>query len=118
MEVMKKKLLFCSLLILILISGCSQQEMDTQEINQEPNTVIIKDFAYMPQELNIDAGTIVTWKHDDKVVHDVVATNPPGSFANENMQRGDKFTFTFSEPGEYEYYCSIHPSMRGKIIVK
>ena len=115
---MKKKLLLCSLLILILISGCSQQEVDTQRTNQEPNTVIIKDFAFMPQKLSVDAGTMVTWKHDDKVIHDVAATNPLGSFTSENMQRGDKFTITFSEPGEYEYYCSIHPSMKGKIIVK
>ena len=102
-------------LMAVLISGCSPQVVEDKAAPAEPNTIQINHFVFEPQELTVDAGTTVTWKHNDNVAHTVVSA---GLFESETLARGDVFTFTFLERGEYEYHCSIHPSMTGKVIVK
>lgn len=77
-------------------------------------SVVISEFEFIPDELTINAGENVTWKHDDKVTHTIIFQG----FESGNMKRGDTFTHTFDSPGTYEYYCSIHPAMRGVITVK
>ena len=103
------------ILIMVLISSCSGQPIKEEAVPEEGNTVMINHFVFEPQELIVDIGATVTWKHNDNVVHTIVSL---GLFESETLNRGDEFTFTFSEKGEYDYYCSIHPSMTGKIIVK
>lgn len=114
-KMMNKSLYACLIFIVILISGCYEQNTEDKAAPIESNTVMINHFVFEPQELAVDAGTAVTWKHNDNVDHTVVSQ---GLFESETLSRGDKFTFTFSEPGEYDYHCGIHPSMTGKIIVK
>jgi plastocyanin len=106
--------LLCLTFIIILISGCSQPVSETKTMSVEGDTIMINHFVFDPQELVVDVGTTVTWKHNDNVGHTVVSQ----AFESESMSRGDEFTFIFNEKGEYEYHCSIHPSMTGKIIVK
>ena len=132
-----KLILFFSMIFiaLLLISGCSvprENQLAAGEDSEAApedglaiegesaavegdNFILIDDFAFAPQELVIGAGTMVTWKQNHKVVHTVVSQ---GLFESEVLNLGDAFTFTFTEPGEYEYYCSLHPSMRGKVIVR
>lgn len=83
-------------------------------------TVQVVDFSYSPASVTIKAGETVEWVFADAPVpHDVVGTsdNTPDGFASEKLTEGT-FTFTFTEPGEYEYFCSIHPQMIGKVIVE
>lgn len=110
---MKRGLLI--FLIVILISGCYSQQTNTSNIERKANEIIIDNFAFTPKELTVNSGTTITWKNNDKVVHTIVSQN---LFESKTLKDGDQFTFTFNTPGEYNYYCSIHPSMRGKIIVK
>ena len=101
------------LLIVILISGCYSQQ--TSNIEVKPNEIIIDNFAFNPLELTISSGTTITWKNNHNVNHIIVSQN---LFESKTLKKGDEFAFTFNTPGEYNYYCSIHPSMRGRIIVK
>ena len=76
----------------------------------------IDNFNFMPQDTTVAAGTTITWVNRDDVPHTVVSTN--GKFRSKALDTDDKFSFTFSEPGTYEYFCSVHPKMTAKVIVK
>jgi plastocyanin len=76
----------------------------------------IDNFNFMPQDTTVAAGTTITWVNRDDVPHTVVSTN--GKFKSKALDTDDKFAFTFSEPGTYEYFCSVHPKMTAKVIVK
>jgi plastocyanin len=78
--------------------------------------VEIKDFAFNPKELDVPAGTTVTWTNLDQVAH--TATAGKGEFNSGNLNPGESFSFTFDTPGTYVYNCSYHPSMQGTIIAK
>ena len=65
--------------------------------------------------LEVPAGTTVEWVNDDAVAHSLVAED--GSFQSPDLASGERFSFTFTEPGTYDYLCGIHPTMRGTIIV-
>lgn len=115
---MSKKILYLLPIIFVFIlSGCGKQPapQNTKTENTPPDTVMINHFIFEPASLTVDAGTTVTWKHNDSVAHTIVS---PNLFESKTLNRGDVFTFDFATAGEYDYYCSIHPSMKGKIIVK
>jgi len=82
-------------------------------------TVTIANFAFTPASLTVTAGTTVTWVNNDSVPHKIVAddsSNLPG-LSSENLSQGDSYSFTFSTPGTFNYYCQIHPSMKGTVVV-
>jgi plastocyanin len=77
--------------------------------------VSIIDFSFQPATIEVAIGSTVTWTNDDSVDHTVTATE--GSFNSGVMGAGDAFAQTFDTPGTFEYFCAIHPSMQGAIIV-
>lgn len=81
-----------------------------------PATVKIDNFVFGPEALTIAVGTTVTWVNQDDIPHTVVADDK--SFKSKVLDTDEKFTFTFTKPGENGYFCSLHPHMTGKIIVK
>jgi plastocyanin len=76
----------------------------------------IDNFHYTPPMLVVAPGTAVTWTNDDDSPHSV--REKDGKFKSAALDTDDKFSQTFTAPGEYEYFCSIHPYMTGKIVVK
>jgi plastocyanin len=78
--------------------------------------VQIDNFHYSPPMLVVAPGTTVTWKNDDDEAHSV--REKDGKFKSAALDTDDTFSQTFATPGEYEYFCSIHPYMTGKIVVK
>jgi plastocyanin len=82
----------------------------------EDATVKIDNFTFAPQKLTVKAGTTITWLNEDDIPHTVVATTL--AFRSKAMDTDDKFTFTFSTPGTFEYFCSLHPHMTGTIVVE
>jgi plastocyanin len=80
------------------------------------DVVSIEDFTFEPQVIEIDAGTDVSWENEDDFAHTVTARDD--SFKSANIGGGDEFTQSFDDPGEYAYFCSIHNSMTGTVIVK
>jgi len=77
--------------------------------------VSIKDFAFVPSVLNVSVGETVTWTNQDDDPHSVVANDK--SFRTRALDTGEKDSIIFDKPGEYGYYCSLHPHMTAKIIV-
>jgi plastocyanin len=81
----------------------------------DQHEVVMESFAYTPAKLTVPVGATVTWVNRHGANHDVVAED--GTFASPLFGTGESYSFTFTEPGEYPYICSIHSSMRGTIIV-
>jgi amicyanin len=78
--------------------------------------VKIDNFTFNPPRLVVKAGTTVTWDNDDDIPHTVVATAK--AFRSKTLDTEDKYSFTFTTPGTYEYFCSLHPHMTGSIVVE
>jgi plastocyanin len=83
-----------------------------------PNTVTIANFAFSPTPLTVASGTKITWTNTDEEPHTVVSADAGATFKSPALDTDDKFSFTFSKPGSYKYFCSVHPRMVGTIIVK
>lgn len=81
----------------------------------ESYTVHIKDFAYKPVPLHITTGDTVKFVNDDQEAHTVTSTQK--AFDSAGLDTGDTWTYTFKKPGSYAYFCSLHPWMKGVIIV-
>lgn len=80
--------------------------------------VEVKNMAYTPATLTVAVGETVTWNFDDRgVTHDVVGVDDARSVLRSPLMQTGSFTHTFTEPGTYEYTCSLHPDMRGTIVV-
>jgi plastocyanin len=81
-----------------------------------PAAVRIDNFNFTPPALVVAPGTTVTWTNADDTPHTV--REKDGKFKSAALDTDDTFSQTFTAPGEYEYFCSIHPRMVGKIVVK
>lgn len=78
--------------------------------------VRIDNFTFTPAEITVPAGTAVTWINGDDIPHTVAATN--NAFRSKVLDTDQQYSFTFAKPGTYEYFCSLHPHMQGRVIVK
>ena len=78
--------------------------------------VKIDNFTFDPPRLTVKAGTTMTWYNEDDIPHTVVATAK--QFRSKALDTDGKFSFTFTTPGSYEYFCSLHPHMTGVIVVE
>ena len=107
------RILFCVVLATSLLTGrlsAREAEMATSP------SVHIDNFTFTPQEITITRGATVTWVNDDDIPHDIAASDK--AFRSKAMDTEEKYSFKFNEPGTYAYFCSLHPHMQGKVIVK
>jgi plastocyanin len=77
-------------------------------------------YEFMPMEVTVPVGTTVTWINNDEAEHTVTAGDglfDSGNIMTANVAPGASFSFMFTEPGTYEYSCTIHPRMTGTIVV-
>lgn len=90
---------------------------DATSAKTKPYEVSIENFAFAPKTLTVPAGTRVVWTNKDEEPH--VVTSAGALFTSSKaLDSGDTYAVTFSKPGTYAYYCSIHPMMVGTIIVQ
>ena len=78
--------------------------------------VKIDNFSFGPGELTVPVGSTVIWTNRDDIPHTVVSTD--GVFKSKVIDTDEKFSFTFTKPGTFPYFCSIHPKMTGKVVVQ
>ena len=74
------------------------------EAQNAPGAVAIDNFTFNPQRLTIKAGTTVTWTNKDDIPHAIAAVNK--QFKSKALDTDDAYSFTFTTPGTYEYFCS------------
>lgn len=78
--------------------------------------IMIENFVFDPAEVTVAPGTRVIWVNRDEAPH--TATSTENKFNSGGMDTGDKYSFVFNDAGDYPYFCSLHPHMRGQIKVR
>ncbi len=115
---------FLAILAIIFVANSVNAYAETQVTitvyASSPNCVD-NETCYSPSELTTLAGSNVTWLNDSVTIHTVTSGNPldgpDGTFDSSIIMSGDTFSHTFTESGNYQYYCTIHPWMTGTVIV-
>ena len=97
------------------LAAASAHEASLQNV-ANASAVKIDNFSFSPKALTVKAGTTVTWTNHDDIPHNVVSTEK--KFSSPVLDTDQNFSFTFSEPGSYPYFCKIHPMMTGTVIVE
>jgi plastocyanin len=78
--------------------------------------VKIDNFVFNPQQITVHAGDTVTWVNHDDIPHTV--TSKTLVLRSQALDTDDRFSFTFTTPGSFPYFCSLHPHMTGTIVVE
>ena len=78
--------------------------------------ISIAQFTFGPSALTVPGGTTVTWTNRDEDSHTVTSTE--GIFTSPALDRGETFSYRFTAPGTYAYYCALHPRMTARILVE
>jgi len=110
--------------VLLISAGCTQQQSaqgPAQTIvstspGQPYVSVEIKGFAFDPPTVKVAPGTRVVWLNSDPVSHRIVSDSSD-ELNSDPMDQGRTYGHTFDKAGTYAYHCSIHPSMKGTVIV-
>jgi plastocyanin len=79
-------------------------------------TINIENFKFLPGNLTVPAGTTVVWKNEDDSPHRI--GDRTGMLKSAALDSDETFSHTFAAPGQYPYICTLHPYMRGTIVVK
>jgi plastocyanin len=80
------------------------------------NVVNIDNFTFTPTELTVAVGTTVKFVNRDDIPHTVVESSK--IFRSKPLDTDDTYSFTFANAGTFNYFCSLHPHMTGKVVVK
>lgn len=83
---------------------------------ESATAVKIDNFAFNPTPVTVKPGTTVTWTNGDDIPHNVESSQK--KFSSPVLDTNQKFQFAFKEPGEYPYFCKLHPKMTGKVMVR
>ena len=135
---MRKKIVVPGLIALaiVIIFGALQTEsesrIETQETTKEKIPTITMptkssrpgceetNNCYIPSQISIKAGESVTWLNEDAAFHSVTGgtyENPNEMFDSGHLDPNESFTVKFDESGTYDYHCTLHPWMKGKVVV-
>jgi len=76
----------------------------------------VDNFTFSPETLTVPANSTVIWTNKDDVPHVIASTD--GLFRSKGLDTDDHYSFKFTKPGTYNYFCAIHPKMTGKIVVQ
>ena len=124
----------CLFVLLIVVSvafaGCKASDADHDHAMTMPDkppaavyqpakgevVVEIEDFVFKPAEITVAPGTKVTWINKDEAPH--TATSNDKVFNSGGMDTDDKFSFVFTDKGDFPYFCALHPHMKATITVK
>ena len=135
---MRKKIILvgiCGAIIIAAIAALLQN--DNSEIKTEKFEVVIEsdvimpnkvsrpgceitDSCYIPSVITINQGEEVTWSNEDVAFHSVTSGTydaPTDFFDSGHLDPGEKFSVSFDQKGEYDYFCTLHPWMKGKVLV-
>jgi len=91
--------------------GAQQQAAGSTE-------VAIANFTFQPADLTLPVGATVMWVNHDDVPHTATSTDSVKAFSSQALDTDERFSYTFTRAGTYSYFCSLHPQMTARIVVK
>jgi plastocyanin len=104
------------IIALVLLLAGSPIVTAADQLSAANAEVKIDNFSFGPQEITVPVGATVTWTNRDDIPHTSVSTD--GVFKSKVMDTDEKFSYKFTKPGTYPYYCTIHPKMTGQVVVR
>ena len=105
--------------LVISACGCGSSVGDARPTTAPAEQVVkIDNFAFDPSTLTVARGTKVTWINRDDVPHTATSSAKPRAFNSKALDTDDQFSFVFTTPGTYAYFCALHPHMTATIVVK
>ncbi len=99
-----------------MMGGGTNTSNATPSVGTKSATVEMRNFAFSPGNLQVPVGATVTFTNDDSVPH--TATSRDGSWDTGLLNKGESKTITFDKPGDYEYYCKVHPNQIARLTVQ
>ena len=119
----KEAILFLVVIVLVVgiyflvFADSKVTEDSSQNLDYGNKNIEIKDFVYSPEILKVKIGEVVTWINYDSVEHTI--TSDEGNLLDSGLiGKVESYTMVFTEAGTYDYHCSPHPYMKGKIVVE
>lgn len=95
-------------------AGCGGDEPAEPDPGTAPLTVEARDFSFAPADLEVRRGQEVTWTNAGEQIHNVRGRG----FFSEAIVAGESYRHRFARSGRYRYLCTLHPGMRGEIVVR
>ena len=119
MKRMKKVVAFSTTILLaaVVIFAIRTPKLSVRAENKTTSGTEVKidNFSFGP-DVTIAAGTTVTWTNHDDVPH--VVASDTNIFKSKALDTDDRYSYTFTKPGTYVYYCTVHPKMTAKVVVQ
>ena len=111
-------MLSIGILLVAVVSGLGSITCAAAPPANAPSEIAIKidNFSFSPATITVPVGTTVRWTNHDDIPHTVVSEDKV--FKSRVLDSDGDFTYTFTKPGTYSYFCSIHPKMVGKVVVQ
>lgn len=104
------------LLLLVCVVALGDKNARAGSQDNASNEVKIDNFSFTPATLTVAPGTTVTWTNRDDIPHTVVSDDKV--FKSRVLDTDENFSYTFTKPGRYPYFCSVHPKMTAEIVVQ
>jgi len=134
----KKITIIVALLVLVfVIIGIAFSNSSVEKTSEEPEPIVKGDVimptkvsrpgceeidrCYIPSEITIQSGQQVTWVNEDSAFHSVTSgfyESPTELFDSGHLDPFESYTLDFEEKGIYDYFCTLHPWMKGQVIVE
>ena len=115
--------IFAAIVLMALLAGTRQDifaasspAAGASDATAKEAAVKIDNFSFSPATITVPAGTTVRWTNRDDIPHTVVSDDKV--FKSKALDTDEDFTYTFTKPGTYSYFCSIHPKMTAKVVVQ
>jgi len=112
MKKMKVFLLSAAILVVAVVLTTGVKSMNAAGAPE----IKIDNFSFGPASITVPVGTPITWANHDDVPHVIASVD--NLFKSKPLDTDDRFSFTFTKPGTYEYFCAIHPRMTGTVVVQ
>ena len=115
---MKNKPLVLGAIVLAIALGVGIRAYAAPTDAKTASEVIVKidNFSFSPASITVPVGATVRWTNADDIPHTVVSDDK--TFKSKALDTDEQFTYTFTKPGTYSYFCGLHPKMTGKIVVQ
>jgi plastocyanin len=136
---LKKKIITIGIIsaIILAVIAFASQSSDSEIKREEPPIMVEADVimptkvsrpgceetdsCYLPSKVTAKQGQTVTWKNEDVAFHSVTSGiygEPTALFDSGHLDPEQKFSYTFDEKGSFDYFCTLHPWMAGKVTVQ
>jgi plastocyanin len=101
--------------VAVLVGAVAATSCSTRELRPQVHQVVIRGMQFVPAELVVARGDIIVWTNEDYFPHTATA---PGVFDSKTIETKRQWRYTAKEPGDVPYVCTLHPTMKAKLIVR